>query len=144
MKRGHRGGLLPYLTAAPAACCSTLGPLQLPLHTPKIATLGPSHAHTIGMVHPREAGAGARPAEILESGPRSPGCDLEEGLAVGFRWYILQGPWTPRPWGAAQLEGQDRVFQSMGTTAGVPLAWVWGLHWESSLFCRKLSDSGVA
>ena len=96
------------------------------------------------MAHLWETVAGARPEQILESDPSSLGCDLEEGKALGSRWAHPLGPQTPRLWGAAQLEYQDRVFQSLGTMARVPLAWDWALHCESSLFCRKLSNSGVA
>ena len=75
----------------------------------------------------RETGAGAGPEQFLESGPSSPGCDLEEGKTMGSSWVRPLGPWTPHLWGAAQLEHRDRVFQSLGATARVPLAWDLGI-----------------
>lgn len=62
------------------------GTLELPLHTPNTAVFGPSHAHTICAPPPPEAGAGASPAQTLESGPSCLRCVLEEGLVVGSRW----------------------------------------------------------
>lgn len=32
--------------------------------------------------------------------------------------HTVLGPWTPCSWGAVQLEGQGRVFQSIGTMEG--------------------------
>lgn len=46
---------------------------------------------------------------------------------MDYSWVHPLGPRTPRLWGAAQLEHRDRVFQSLGAMAWVPLAWDLGI-----------------
>lgn len=53
----------------------------------------------------------------MESGANPPRCDLEGGW-VAPGGHLTLGPWTPRSWGAAQLEGQRMASKAWGLWRG--------------------------
>lgn len=118
VKEGSHHGSHPPLPDSSFSCL--LPPLHPPTPSPhpKLAVLGPGHAHT-QCGHPEGWSWGKA---CTDSGirSRSPGCD-GKGVGVTPGGHTVLGPWTPCSWGAVQLEGQGRVFQSMGTMTGVPL-----------------------